>query len=284
MVEQVERRLAAVLAADVAGYSRLMGADEEGTLARLKAIRKSLVDPAIAAHRGRVVKTTGDGMLVVFASAVDAARSAIEVQRSMSSENAGVQQDSRIEFRIGIHIGDIMIDDSDIFGDGVNIAARLEALAEPGGICVSRMVRDQVRDKLAISFEDMGEQQVKNIARPVRAYRAVLAETPARPSILSEAAALRALPDRPSIAVLPFHNVSGDPEQEYFVDGITEDIITACRNGAGFSSSPAIPHSPTKENRSTSRRLAATLASAMSLRGACAEPGSGCASAANSSI
>ena len=225
--ERVERRLTAILAADVAGYSRLMGADEEGTLAALKTLRREVADAKIKEHRGRIVNTTGDGLLREFASVVDAVRCAIEVQREMATRNAGVQAERRIDFRIGINLSDIIIDDNDIFGDGVNIAARLEALAEPGGICVSRMVRDQVRDKLAIAFEDMGEQQVKNIARPVRAYRAVLAESAERPSILSDMAAPRPLPDRPSIAVLPFINVSGDPEQEYFVDGITEDIITA---------------------------------------------------------
>jgi adenylate cyclase len=225
--ERVERRLTAILAADVAGYSRLMAADEEGTLGTLKTLRREAIDPKIKEHRGRIVKTTGDGLLSEFASVVDAVRCAVEVQREMAARNAGVQAERRIDFRIGINLGDIMIDENDIFGDGVNVAARLEALAEPGGICVSRVVRDQVRDKLPIPFEDMGEQQVKNIARPVRAYRVLLAETADRPSILSAAAAARALPDRPSIAVLPFHNVSGDPEQEYFVDGITEDIITA---------------------------------------------------------
>ena len=225
--ERVERRLTAILAADVAGYSRLMGADEEGTLAALKTLRREVADPKIKEHRGRIVNTTGDGLLSEFASVVDAVRCAVEVQREMAARNAGVQAERRIDFRIGINLGDIIIDENDIFGDGVNVAARLEALAEPGGICVSRVVRDQVRDKLAIPFEDMGEQQVKNIARPVRAYRVLLAERADRPSILSETAAPRALPDRPSIAVLPFNNVSGDPEQEYFVDGITEDIITA---------------------------------------------------------
>ena len=171
--ERVERRLAAILAADVAGYSRLMGADEEGTLTRLKAHRRELVDPKIAEHRGRIVKTTGDGLLVEFASVVDAIRCAVEIQREMAERNADAPVDRRIEYRIGINVGDIIIDESDIFGDGVNVAARLEALAEPGGICVSRMVREQVRDKLALSFADMGEQQVKNIARPVRAYRVV---------------------------------------------------------------------------------------------------------------
>jgi adenylate cyclase len=225
--ERVERRLTAILAADVAGYSRLMGADEEGTLAVLKTLRREVTDPKIKEHRGRIVNTTGDGLLSEFASVVDAVRCAVEVQREMATRNSGVPAERRIDFRIGVNLGDIIIDGNDIFGDGVNVAARLEALAEPGGICVTRVVRDQVRDKLAIPFEDMGEQQVKNIARPVRAYRALLAERAARPSILPETAAPRALPDRPSIAVLPFNNVSGDPEQEYFVDGITEDIITA---------------------------------------------------------
>ena len=232
--ERVERRLTAILAADVAGYSRLMGLDEEGTLAGLKTLRREVADPKIKEHRGRIVNTTGDGLLSEFASVVDAVRCAVEVQREIAARNTGVQADRRIDFRIGINLGDIMIDENDIFGDGVNVAARLEALAEPGGICVSRVVRDQVRDKLAISFEDMGEQQVKNIARPVRAYRAVLAERADRPSIPSETASPRILPDRPSIAVLPFNNVSGDPEQEYFVDGITEDIITALSKWSWF--------------------------------------------------
>ena len=212
--DRVERRLTAVLAADVAGYSRLMGADEEGTLSALKALRREVVDPKIREHRGRIVNTTGDGLLSEFASVVDAVRCAVGVQREMAALNAGVQAERRIDFRIGINLSDIIIDDNDIFGDGVNIAARLEGLAEPGGICVSRTVRDQVRDKLAIAFEDMGDQQVKNITRPVRAYRAVLAERADRPSIVSETALPRMLPDRPSIAVLPFNNVSGDPEQE----------------------------------------------------------------------
>jgi adenylate cyclase len=225
--ERVERRLTAILAADVAGYSRLMGSDEEGTLARLKMLRREVVDPKIKEHRGRIVKTTGDGLLSEFASVVDAVRCAIEVQREMAARNAGAPAERRIDFRIGVNLGDIIIDDNDIFGDGVNVAARLEALAKPGGICVSRAVRDQVRDKLAIPFEDMGEQQVKNIARPVRAFRILLTERAEGPSILPETGAPRPPPDRPSIAVLPFNNASSDPEQEYFVDGITEDIITA---------------------------------------------------------
>jgi adenylate cyclase len=225
--ERVERRLTAILAADIAGYSRLMAADEEGTLAALKTLRREVADPKIKEHRGRIVNTTGDGLLSEFASVVDAVRCAVEVQREMAERNAGVQAERRIDLRIGINLGDIMIDENDIFGDGVNVAARLEALAEPGGICVSRVVRDQVRDKLAIPFEDMGEQQVKNIARPVRVYRVLLAERIDGPSMPSVTVAPPVRPDRPSIAVLPFNNVSGDPEQEYFVDGITEDIITA---------------------------------------------------------
>jgi adenylate cyclase len=220
------RRLTAILAADVAGYSRLMGADEEGTHERLKAHLDQLVYPKIGEHRGRIVKNTGDGFLAEFASVVDAVRCAVEVQRAMAERNVDTPQEQRIEFRIGINLGDVIAEEHDIFGDGVNVAARLEGLAEPGGICVSRVVRDQVRDKLDYAFEDLGEQQVKNISRPVRVYRvrdrAVLTEQPLRtpPQPLP-------LPDKPSIAVLPFANMSGDPEQEYFADGMVEEIITA---------------------------------------------------------
>jgi len=227
--ERVERRLVAVLAADVAGYSRLMGADEEGTLARLKAVRKTVVDPTITAHRGRIVKTTGDGMLVEFASAVDAARCAAEVQRGMADQNARVPRDTQIELRIGIHVGDIIIDDADIFGDGVNIAARLEGIAEPGGVCVSDDAQRQIRGKIDIAFEEMGSQTLKNIAEPMRAWRMRLdgSVPPIAPAKLpSEANQPLALPDKPSIAVLPFQNMSGDPEQEHFCDGLVEDIIT----------------------------------------------------------
>jgi TolB-like protein/class 3 adenylate cyclase len=226
----VERRLAAVLAADVAGYSRLMGADEEGTLARLKAVRKATVDPAIASHRGHIVKTTGDGILIEFASAVDAVRNAIEVQRRLAEQNAAVPQDQRIEFRIGIHVGDIIFDDNDIFGDGVNIAARLEGIAEPGGVCISDDAYRQVRGKVEIAYDDMGPQPLKNIAEPMRAWRVRLTgQTPSAVKSGSSVSQTRALPlpDKPSIAVLPFQNMSGDPEQEYFADGMVEDIITA---------------------------------------------------------
>ncbi len=228
--QRVERRLAAVLAADVAGYSRLMGIDEEGTLARLKAVRKALVDPAIASHRGRIVKTTGDGLLVEFASAVDAVRGAVEVQHRMAELNTSVPQDQRIEFRIGIHVGDIIIDDNDIFGDGVNVAARLEGIAEPGGVCMSDDAYRQVRGKVEMACEDIGPQALKNIAEPLRTWRMQLSGQKAgkaEPVSLAKQAPPLTLPDKPSIAVLPFQNMSGDPEQEYFADGMVEDIITA---------------------------------------------------------
>jgi TolB-like protein/class 3 adenylate cyclase len=267
----VTRRLIAILAADVAGYSRLMGADEEGTLARLKAHRRELVDPKIAEHRGRIVKTTGDGMLVEFGSVVDAVRCAAEVQRGILDRDRDVTDERRIRFRIGVNLGDIIVDGGDIFGDGVNVAARLEALAEPGGVCVSHTVRDQIHDKLPYVLDDLGEQFVKNIARPIRAY-ALSPETivglPAasisriaprrsrvQPVMISAAvaaalviagvawwvwpaprsptagapvaASAQLVAPRMSIVVLPFANLSNDPDQQYFADGITEDVTTA---------------------------------------------------------
>jgi TolB-like protein len=216
---RVERRLAAILAADVAGYSRLMGVDEEGTLAALKAHRSELIDPKIAENRGRIVKTTGDGALIEFASAVDAVRCALEIQRAMAERNAAIAEDSRIEFRIGINVGDIIIDEGDIYGDGVNIAARVETLASPGAICVADNAYQQIKGKLALTVSDMGEQQLKNIVQPVRVYSVRLEDPTARPALT--------LPDKPSIAVLPFTNMSSDPEQDYFADGMAEDIITA---------------------------------------------------------
>ena len=217
---RVERRLAAILAADVAGYSRLIGNDEEGTLAALKSCRRELIDPKIAEYRGRIVKTTGDGTLVEFASAVDAVRCAVEVQRAMANRNANLPEGRRIEFRIGINVGDIVSDEGDIFGDGVNVAARLEGLSEPGGICVSGRVHEDVQGKLDVSFEDAGEQQLKNISRPVKVFRVRPETTTVRPALSLSSRA------RPSIAVLPFQNMSGDPEQDYFADGMVDEIIT----------------------------------------------------------
>ena len=217
---RVERRLAAILAADVAGYSRLIGNDEEGTLAALKSCRRELIDPKIAEYRGRIVKTTGDGTLVEFASAVDAVRCAVEVQRAMANRNANLPEGRRIEFRIGINVGDIVSDEGDIFGDGVNVAARLEGLSEPGGICVSGRVHEDVQGKLDVSFEDAGEQQLKNISRPVKVFRVRPEKTTVRPAVSLSSRT------RPSIAVLPFQNMSGDPEQDYFADGMVDEIIT----------------------------------------------------------
>ena len=234
---RVERRLAAILAADVAGYSRLTGLDEEGTHVRLRERLRGLADPKISEHRGKVVKHTGDGVLAEFGSVVDAVRCAIEVQRGMAEQNATMPQVKRIEFRIGIHVGDIIVDDNDIFGDGVNIAARLEGIAEPGGVCISDDARRQVRGKVDFAFEDMGPQNLKNIVEPMRAWRLRMnasgsAAAPIEPP--AESTQALALPDKPSIAVLPFENMSGDPEQEYFADGMVEEIITALSRFKGL--------------------------------------------------
>ena len=219
--EHLVRRLTAIFAADVAGYSRLTGMDEEGTHVRLKEHLRVLINPKVAAYRGHIVKNTGDGFLAEFNSVVDAMRCAVDVQRGMAERNSDVPPSNRIEFRIGINVGDIIEDNGDIFGDGVNIAARLEAIAEPGGICVSDDAHRQLRDKLDIVFDDAGEQNLKNIERPVRVFRVMdrVAAARQRPTL--------ALPDKPSIAVLPFQNLSADPEQEYFADGVVEDITMA---------------------------------------------------------
>jgi adenylate cyclase len=222
---------------DVAGYSRLMGDDEELTLAQFKAFRKTLVDPKIGEHRGRIVKTTGDGMLVEFASAVDAARCAIDVQNSMAEQNTNVPQDKRIEFRIGIHVGDIIIDDNDIFGDGVNIAARLEGIAEPGGVCISDDAHRQIRGKVDVLFDDIGSQTLRNIAEPMRVWRMQVGgsnASTARPSPSTGPQPALVLPDKPSIAVLPFDNLSVNQNQNYLADGIVEAITAALSRIGSF--------------------------------------------------
>ena len=232
----VQRKLTAILSADVVGYSRLMGKDEEGTLAALKRHRKELIDPKIGEHRGRIVKTTGDGLLIEFPSVVEAVRNAVDVQRGMAKRNTGVPHDRRIEFRVGVNLGDVIIDGDDIHGDGVNVAARLQELAEPGGVCISATVHEHIRSKLDLAFDDLGEKRMKNIATPIRVYKVSTNE-------LSPTAVARAVDvskpvpgfgSRPAIAVLPFVNMSGDEEQEYFADGLTEDIITGLSNWRWF--------------------------------------------------
>jgi adenylate cyclase len=222
-----QRRLAAILAADVVGYTRLMSEDETGTLARLKRHRADLIDPTIAEHHGRIVKLMGDGALVEFASAVDAVRCAAEIQRAMAKRNAEIEPRQAIEFRIGINLGDIIIEGDDIYGEGVNLAARLEGLAQPGGLCISDLVHQMVRARIDLAFEDLGEQQVKNIAQPVRVWQWTNdARATERPMSRAEKVSAPYFADRPSLAVLPFDNLSRDPDQEYFSDGLTEDLIT----------------------------------------------------------
>src|SRR6266700_2912629 len=227
----MERRLTAILAADVVGYSRLMGANETATLAALKRLRTDFIGLKIAEHQGRIVKLTGDGMLVEFPSVVNAVACAVEVQRGMRNRNAGVPQESRIDFRIGVNLGDVIVEGEDIFGDGVNVAGRLESIAPVGGITVSQSVRDHVGKRLDLIFEDMGERRLKNIERPIRVYSISL-DTPSNRR--TDGAASARPEEKPSIAVLPFINMSGDPEQEYFSDGITEDIITDLSKVSGL--------------------------------------------------
>src|SRR5438128_744178 len=227
----MERRLTAILAADVVGYSRLMGANETGTLAALKTLQTDFIDGKIAEHQGRIVKLTGDGMLVEFPSVVNAVACAADVQRGMRDRNAGMSQERRIEFRMGVNLGDVIVEGEDIFGDGVNVAARLESIAPVGGITVSQSVRDHVGNRLGLTFEDMGERRLKNIERPIRVYTISLDAPSSRDS--GDAASARPQ-EKPSIAVLPFINMSGDPEQEYFSDGITEDIITDLSKVSGL--------------------------------------------------
>src|ERR1700731_867713 len=229
----MERRLTAILAADVVGYSRLMGTNETGTLTALKTLQTDFVDGKIAEHQGRIVKLTGDGMLVEFPSVVNAVACAAEVQRGMRDRNAGVPQDRRIEFRIGVNLGDVIVEGEDIFGDGVNVAARLESIAKAGGITISGSVRDHVGDRLDLTFEDMGDQNLKNLNRPIRVYT-VSPDRPAALDTRDKRSAEQEPLETPSIAVLPFNNMSGDPEQEYFSDGITVDIITDLSKVSGL--------------------------------------------------
>jgi adenylate cyclase len=265
--DHVERRLAAILAADVVGYARLMEADEAGTRARFNAHLKELVEPAIADHRGRLVKTTGDGLLVEFPSAVDAVQCSVAIQQGMTERNAGVDESRRIEFRIGVNLGDVIVEGDDLHGDGVNIAARLEGLAEPGGIRVSGKLYQEVRNKLDAAFEDLGEKEVKNIAAPLRVYGIGL-ETPQ-----SAAPAADAVLQRPAVAVLPFQNMSGDPEQEYFADGLTEDLITALSYSRAF---PVIARNSTFIYKGTSpdvRKVAEELGARYVIEGSVRKSG-----------
>lgn len=222
----MERRLAAILALDVVGYSRLMGADEIGTFERLKAIRKALVQPSIAEHKGRIVKLMGDGLLAEFPSVVEAVQCAIDIQQDMERRDAELPQEEQVRLRIGVNLGDLIVEGTDIYGDGVNITARLESLAEPGGICISRKVYDEIKSRLPAPFEDLGRKEVRNIREPVRVFRWSEGAA-ARATVEPESPGALPLPEKPSIAVLPFDNMSGDPEQEYLVDGITEEITTA---------------------------------------------------------
>jgi len=272
----MERRLAAIFAADVAGYSRLIGVDEEGTLERLRAHRRELIDPKIAEHQGRIVKTTGDGVLVEFASPVKAVRCAIEVQHGMVDRNADVPREQRIEFRIGINLGDVVVEDGDIYGDGVNVAARLENIAEPGAVYISRAIRDFVDDHAEMTLEDLGEKPLKNIAKPVRVFRIA---APDRAVVVPAPVGSPALPHKPSIAVLPFANMSGDAEQEYFSDGMTEDLITDLSKVSGL-----FVIARNSSFVSKCRRSGATWACASCSRAASARPAIACASRRSSSM
>ncbi len=264
------RRLAAIVAADVAGYSRLMGADEEGTLAALKAHRRELIDPKIEEHGGRIVKTTGDGLLLVFASVVDALRCCMDVQQGMMARNEAVQVEHRIQFRVGLNLGDIIVDGDDIFGDGVNIAARLEGIADPGGICVSQAVVDQVKQKLELKLQDLGSRALKNIEEPVRAYRIFGAETDKTASVATTdpTDVVPPLPERPSMAIMPFRNLGGDPEHDYIADGIALGIQTLLVQLSGLFLINACSDQAYKDGKTTAAEAMRELPVRYALEGA----------------
>jgi adenylate cyclase len=270
--ERVQRRLAAIIAADVAGYSRLMGVDEAGTLASVTSHISEVFEPEITAHHGRIFKTMGDAVFAEFASVVDAVQCAIAVQEGMQKRNSEIPEERRIEFRIGVNLGDVIVQDDDVFGDGVNVAARLEGLATPGGIVVSGMVHEAIRSKLDAAFDDLGLQAVKNIAEPVHAF--CIQKTASGPAPDGTKEVTRPpLPDKPSIAVLPFENMSGDPEQEYFSDGITEDIITALAKNRWLSVTARNSTFAYKGQSPDIRHVAAELGAAYVLEGSVRKSG-----------
>ncbi len=273
-MQQDQRRLAAILAADVAGYSRLMAADEAGTLAHLRRLRAEVIDPGIAAYQGHVVGSAGDSLLIEFASAVNAVQCAVELQAGLAERNADLPEDRRMAFRMGVNLGDVIAGDGTIHGDGVNVAARLEKLAAPGTVCIGQNILEQIKGKLPYRYDDLGAQRLHNIAEPVRAFRvdAAKSQPGARPGGKATAAA----EDMASIAVLPFTNMSGDPEQEYFSDGITEDIITELSRYRYLFVIARNSLSPTRAAPRTSRRSGARSACAMSPRAACAARATGC--------
>jgi adenylate cyclase len=272
------RKLAAILVSDVVGYSRLAGAEEERTLARLRALRSDLIDPAISVHHGRIVKRTGDGSIVEFRSVVDAVRCAIEVQSAMVERNAGLPPERRIEFRVGIHLGDVVEEsDGDLMGDGVNIAARLEGVCEPGGVCLSEDAYRQVKGRLELAVADLGPTQLKNIAEPIRVYSLEVGK-PAQAKPATVPATEKPAPPRLSLVVLPFANIGGDPEQEYFVDGVTESLTTDLSRISGAFVIGRSTAFSTKANRPTSSRSAANSACATCSKAACSAREAACGS------